>query len=188
LKIYTKTGDKGQTSLYGGTKVPKNHLRIEAYGTVDELNAYLGLLRSQVRVNSIENQIHIIQNSLFNLGAELATPIDKFYLENGNPRLSNLISEEKIKLLENWIDEIDAGLPILQNFILPAGSEEISSAHICRTVCRRAERIVVALNEYEEIREICIRYLNRLSDYFFILARHIAKIEGKDEIKWNANE
>ncbi len=186
MKIYTKTGDKGNTALYGGTKVPKNHLRIEAYGTVDELNAFIGLLISFVTDKEVENQLNIIQNSLFSLGAELATPNDKLTLENGKPRLQSSINNNNVTQLEHWIDAMEAQLEPLQNFILPAGNQAVASAHICRTVCRRAERIVVALNEFETTREICIQYLNRLSDYFFVLARYIAKSENINEIKWNS--
>ncbi len=186
MKIYTKTGDKGNTSLYGGTKVPKNHLRIESYGTVDELNAFIGLLLSQINDNDVVNQLNTIQNSLFALGAELATPNDKLWLENGKPRLQQMIQNNNVTELEHWIDAMETQLEPLQNFILPAGNQSIASAHICRTVCRRAERIVVALNEFETTREICVQYLNRLSDYFFVLARYIAKSENIKEIKWNS--
>lgn len=186
MKIYTKTGDKGNTSLYGGTKVPKNHLRIESYGTVDELNSFIGLLLSQINSIDVVNQLNIIQNSLFTLGAELATPNDKLWLENGKPRLQQIIQNKNVIELEHWIDTMETQLESLQNFILPAGNQAIASAHICRTVCRRAERIVVALNEFETTREICVQYLNRLSDYFFVLARYIAKTENINEIKWNS--
>ncbi len=185
MKIYTKTGDEGKTSLYGGTKVPKNHIRLEAYGTVDELNSFIGLLRGMLQDIEMKKQLNLIQNTLFNVGSELATPNDKSLLENGTPRFKNKVNEQKVKLVENWIDEMEAHLKPLSQFILPEGSEEISTAHIVRTVCRRAERIIVALNDYEEVRAELLQYINRLSDYFFVLARFIAYKEGKEDVIWN---
>ncbi len=185
MKIYTKTGDEGKTSLYGGTKVPKNHIRLEAYGTVDELNSFIGLLRGMLQDRDMKKQLNLIQNTLFNVGSELATPNDKKYLENGKLRFQYSIDREKVKQLEQWIDQMEKDLKPLSQFILPEGSEEISTAHISRTVCRRAERVIVALNEYEEVRAELLQYINRLSDYFFVLARFIAYKEGKEDVIWN---
>lgn len=188
MKIYTKTGDKGQTSLYGGTRVTKNNIRIEAYGTVDELNSFVGSIRSYNQNEKIEQQLQIIQNALFDLGAELATPLDKLMLANGKPRLSCMLKENQIENLENWIDEMDAQLPALTQFILPAGNTASSSAHISRSVCRRAERRVLDLLQESELREITYKYLNRLSDYFFVLARFLCVSDGQKEIPWTPNE
>jgi cob(I)alamin adenosyltransferase len=188
MKVYTKTGDKGQTSLYGGVKVSKDNIRIDAYGTVDELNSAIGLIRSSEIKNSYQNQLIEIQKNLFHIGAELATPAEKFYLANGKPRLSKLISEKETEELENWIDEMEEELPALTHFILPGGNLAASHAHLCRCICRRAERISVSLNEVEKIREEILKYLNRLSDYLFVLARKIAHDTGYEEIKWLPNE
>lgn len=188
MKVYTKTGDKGGTSLYGGVKVSKNDVRIEAYGTVDELNSCMGLIRSGHINEQINQDLIIIQKNLFHLGAELATPTDKLYLANGKSRLPRTIQEEDIKQLEDWIDQIDENLPPLMHFILPGGNMETAHAHLARTVCRRAERRTVALNEVEEVRGEIVKYLNRLSDYLFVLSRKIAVDAGHEEIKWLPNE
>ncbi len=185
MKIYTKTGDEGKTSLYGGTKVPKNHIRLEAYGTVDELNSFIGLLGGMLQNSKLKKELNFIQNTLFNVGTELATPQDKQSLENGEKRFKQSIEKDKIDQLEAWIDEMENELAPLSQFILPTGSQEIATAHVARTVCRRAERIIVALDEYEKIRAELLQYINRLSDYFFVLARYIAHIEGKNDITWN---
>ncbi len=185
MKIYTKTGDQGKTSLYGGTQVPKNHIRLEAYGTIDELNSFIGVLEGLLQNANLKKELNFIQNTLFNVGTELSTPLDKQLLANGKPRFEQSISKEKILTLEKWIDQMEAQLDPLSQFILPSGSEEIASAHVVRTVVRRAERIIVALDEYEKVRAELLQYINRLSDYFFVLARFIAHIEGKKDIKWN---
>lgn len=188
MKVYTKTGDKGTTSLYGGIKVSKNHIRIDAYGTVDELNSAIGLIRSaEIREIYIEQLIEI-QKNLFHLGAELATPKEKMYLANGKSRLPKLITEPDILQLEKWIDKMEEELPPLMHFILPGGNSTASHAHLSRCICRRAERITVALSEIEEIREDVLKYLNRLSDYLFVLARKIVQDAGYEEIKWLPNE
>lgn len=184
MKVYTKTGDKGTTSLYGGTKVSKNHIRIDAYGTVDELNSAIGLIRSSPISDTYKAQLIEIQKDLFHTGAELATPNDKMYLANGKPRLAKLISETDINHLEKWIDEMEEELPPLMHFILPGGNPGASNAHLSRCICRRAERIIVALKELEEVREEILKFLNRLSDYLFVLARKIAQDAGHEEIKW----
>ena len=188
MKVYTKTGDKGTTALYGGTRVPKNSIRIHAYGEVDELNSYIGLIRSYTTQKEIDEQLQIIQNSLFDLGAELATPADKMMLANGKPRLTCLISEKQIDLLENWIDRMEEQLIPLTQFILPTGGVATSTSHVARTLCRRTERSTITLSEAEEIRPICYKYLNRLSDYLFVLARYYSHLNNEKETPWTPNE
>ncbi|HUH35623.1 MAG TPA: cob(I)yrinic acid a,c-diamide adenosyltransferase [Moheibacter sp.] len=187
MKIYTKTGDKGGTALMGGSRVSKSNIRIEAYGTVDELNSAIGLIRSGAISETMNDQLIQIQKDLFHLGAELATPHEKLYLANGKCRLPKLMDEEDIVQLEKWIDAMEANLPALMHFILPGGNLASSHAHLCRCICRRAERNSVALAEIEEVRGEVIKYLNRLSDYFFDLARSIAHEAGYEEIKWLPN-
>ena len=188
FKIYTKTGDKGETSLYGGTRVSKAAARVESYGTLDELNALIGLAKSEISDEKVLSQLQKIQFDLFTVGSEAATPTDKMFLANGKSRLDLLISEEEIMELERWMDNFDAELEPLQFFILPSGGKAAASVHVCRTVCRRAERAMVYLNETEEVRPELIKYLNRLSDYLFILARYISKISGEKEDFWNPSE
>lgn len=188
MKVYTKTGDKGGTSLYGGVRVSKNHIRIDAYGTVDELNSALGLIRSGEISQEMNQQLIAIQKNLFHLGGELATPKEKMYLANGKCRLPKILEEKEILQLENWIDEMDETLPPLTHFILAGGNMAASHAQLCRTICRRGERRTVALAEVEEIREEVVKYLNRLSDYLFVMARKIANDAGHEEIKWLPNE
>lgn len=185
MKIYTKTGDKGTTALFGGTRVPKHNLRIESYGTVDELNSYIGLIRDQsIDVTTINSLIKI-QNELFTLGAMLATPPEKEVLKNGKERLNipkvNLTS---IEFLEQQIDKMNESLPPMTNFILPGGNQTVSFCHIARCVCRRAERLATALHESEPINEAILKYLNRLSDYLFVLARKLTKDLSAKEIPW----
>ena len=188
FKIYTKTGDKGETSLYGGTRVSKAAARVESYGTLDELNAFIGLAKAEISDEKVLNQLQKIQFDLFTVGSEAATPTDKLILANGKNRLDLMISEEEIMELERWMDNFDAELEPLQFFILPSGGKAAASVHVCRTVCRRAERAMVHLNETEEVRPELIKYLNRLSDYLFILARYISKISGEKEDFWNPSE
>lgn len=188
MKIYTKTGDKGETSLYGGTRVSKAAARVESYGTLDELNAFIGLAKAGISDEKVLNQLQKIQFDLFTVGSEAATPTDKLILANGKNRLDLMISEEEISELEYWMDDLDASLEPLQFFILPSGGKAAASIHVCRTVCRRAERAMVHLNETEEVRPELIKYLNRLSDYLFILARYISKISGEKEEYWNPSE
>ena len=185
MKIYTKTGDKGETSLYGGTRVSKAAARVESYGTLDELNAFIGLAKAEISDEKVLNQLQKIQFDLFTVGSEAATPTDKLILANGKNRLDLMISEEEISELEHWMDDLDGELEPLQFFILPSGGKAAASVHVCRTVCRRAERTMVYLNETEEVRPELIKYLNRLSDYLFILARYISKISGEKEDYWN---
>jgi len=180
LKIYTKTGDKGKTSLIGGTKVPKNHRRIEAYGTVDELNSFIGLLNDSVN-NDITNQLlKEIQDRLFTIGSTLATDPDK-KVSMKIPQLD----ERDVLLLEKKIDEMNEVLPPMKSFVLPGGHPTVSMAHICRSVCRRAERCCVGLQETgTEMDPLVIQYLNRLSDYFFVLARWLTHELKAQEIIW----
>ena len=188
FKIYTKTGDKGETSLYGGTRVSKAAARVESYGTLDELNAFIGLAKAEISDEKVLSQLQKIQFDLFTVGSEAATPTDKLILANGKNRLDLMISEKEILELEHWMDDLDAELEPLQFFILPSGGKAAASIHVCRTVCRRAERAMVYLNETEEVRPELIKYLNRLSDYLFILARYISKISGEKEDYWNPSE
>jgi len=185
MKIYTKTGDKGTTALFGGTRVPKDHIRIESYGTVDELNSYIGLIRDQ-EINAHYKKILIeIQDRLFTVGAILATPPEKEVKKNGELRLQKLgIIESDIELLENEIDTMEEALPPMTHFVLPGGHTTVSYCHIARCVCRRAERMAVHLDHNEPIAEIVIMYLNRLSDYLFVLARKLSKDLNAEEAKW----
>lgn len=182
-KIYTKTGDKGKTSLLGGNKVPKSHLRIESYGNVDELNSFLGLLKDQEAVETrIKQQLYWIQETLFSLGSILAAKSDFKGFEL--PKITHI----EIKQIEQWIDHYDNQLPPLKNFILPGGHQAVSLCHVCRTVCRRTERSVTRLSENEELDENIIPFLNRLSDYFFILARKLSKDLNVPETPWVPSE
>ncbi len=185
MKVYTKTGDKGTTALFGGDRVPKHHIRIESYGTVDELNSHIGLLRDQ-QIDTHYKEILIrIQDRLFTAGAILATPPQKEILKNGKPRLNiPKISEQDVELLENEIDNMEKALPQMTHFILPGGHTTVSYCHIARCVCRRAERLSVHLNELEPTDPLVIKYLNRLSDYLFVLARKLSAELSADEVKW----
>jgi len=186
MKIYTKTGDKGQTSLFGGTRVPKHHIRIESYGTVDELNSYIGLIRDLVDDKNSQTFLTSIQDKLFVLGATLATPPEKEILKNGAKRLKiQQIETQDIEALEHEIDTMNTLLPAMTHFILPGGHPTVSHCHIARCICRRAERICTLLNETEAIDYSALQYLNRLSDYLFVLARKIAKDANAKEILWN---
>jgi cob(I)alamin adenosyltransferase len=179
-KIYTKTGDAGKTSLLGGTKVPKSHIRIQAYGTVDELNAFTGMLRDQISDTHIRQLLLEIQDRLFTIGSSLACDPEKEI----TMKIPS-ISESDIFFLENEIDLMNANLPEMKSFVLPGGHISVSTTHICRTVCRRAERLIVELGEKEHLGQpIIIKYLNRLSDYFFVLARWIGHLLGVEELKW----
>src|SRR6187402_2122397 len=185
MKVYTKTGDGGTTALFGGTRVPKDHIRIESYGTVDELNSYIGLIRDQEMNNHYKEILIEVQDRLFTIGAILATPPEKETLKNGKPRLDiPRIIESDIELLENEIDAMEAELPPMTNFVLPGGHTTVSYCHIARCVCRRAERLAVHLSHNEPVAEIAIQYLNRLSDYLFVLARKLTADLKADEVKW----
>lgn len=178
MKIYTKTGDKGKTSLLGGTRVSKSDLRIETYGTVDELNSYLGLVSDLDQDNDRTSLIRNIQSRLFTVGSSLAAETAR--AKEFKPDLE----EDDITVLEQAIDEMNEVLPAMKNFIIPGGHQLVSTTHIARTICRRAERLVIQLSETEEIEELIIRFLNRLSDYLFVLARKQGHDLDVDEIPW----
>ena len=180
MKIYTKTGDKGTTSLFGGKRVSKADVRIDAYGTVDELNSWIGVVRDQaVNIRRQDILVHI-QDRLFTIGASLAT-------EPGNTKVKiPALNEEDVLKLENEIDAMEAELPPLKSFILPGGHASVSLGHVARTTCRRAERIVISLSENEAVDPLVIRYLNRLSDYLFVLARKMAHELRAEETPWKA--
>lgn len=180
MKIYTKTGDKGTTSLVGGTRVPKTHIRLEAYGTVDELNSHLGLLITYLPDEQDRNFLQQVQDKLFVVGSHLATDQEKTKLKD-----ASVITPEQVETMEREIDRLDALLPPLTAFVLPGGSRGAAVCHVCRTVCRRAERRILALSEQAEISSELLAYVNRLSDYLFILSRKINLDEKKDEIFWN---
>ncbi len=185
MKVYTKTGDKGTTALFGGSRVPKDHARIESYGTVDELNSHIGLIRDQEISIHYKEILIEIQDRLFTVGALLATPPEKEVLKNGELRLKKLgIIESDIELLEKEIDAMEEALPPMTHFILPGGHTTVSYCHIARCVCRRAERLAVHLNHNEPIPAITIKYLNRLSDYLFVLARKLSYDLNADEVQW----
>lgn len=181
MKIYTKTGDKGTTALFGGKRLSKAHLRIDCYGTVDELNAYVGLVRDYTQDENDKDFLLKIQHDLFNVGANLASDPSK-----EKSKMIPDITADDILALENAIDTINNIVEPLQHFILPGGNVAISNCHIARCVCRRAERLCVALAENEKVDNILIQYLNRLSDYLFIYARKMAKFLCVEEIKWEA--
>ncbi|MDC6367480.1 MULTISPECIES: cob(I)yrinic acid a,c-diamide adenosyltransferase [Flavobacteriaceae] len=179
MKIYTKTGDKGTTSLFTGARVPKHHVRIESYGTIDELNSFLGLLRDQEMNGHYKKILATIQDKLFTVGAILATEPKK---EN---RLKiPKISMEDITVLENEIDAMNELLPEMTHFILPGGHTTVSYCHVARTICRRAERMISYLHENEPVPDTLLSYINRLSDYLFVLARKLSKDLKAQEVKW----
>lgn len=185
MKIYTKTGDKGTTALFGGTRVPKHHIRIDSYGTVDELNSHLGLIRDQYIDAHSKSILQIIQDKLFTVGAVLATDPEKAILKSGKERLNiPKISSVDIELLEKEMDSMNETLPQMTHFVLPGGHQTVSFCHIARCVCRRAERLASALNEIEPFQPETLTYLNRLSDYLFVLARKLSKDLQAEEVKW----
>ena len=185
MKVYTKTGDSGTTALFGGTRVSKDHIRIESYGTVDELNSHIGLIRDQEMNQHFKDILIEIQDRLFTVGAILATPPEKEVMKNGELRLQKLgIVESDIELLEKEIDAMEDSLPQMTHFILPGGHTTVSYCHIARCVCRRAERLAVHLSHVETIDEMALKYLNRLSDYLFVLARKLSSDLKADEVKW----
>jgi len=180
MKIYTKTGDKGETSLFGGERVLKDSLRIESYGTIDELNSFIGLAITEVLDKEILNLLGEIQNMLFNVGADLATPA----LERNKKLKVKRVSSDYAEEIEKAIDYFESKLAPLQNFILPGGSKAAAILHVCRTVARRAERRVIRLNNTEQVGENLIIFLNRLSDLFFVLSRFENKISKVPDITW----
>jgi cob(I)alamin adenosyltransferase len=178
MKIYTKTGDKGYTSLIGGTRVPKHHVRIETYGTVDELNSYMGIIRDQEITPEQKDMLKEIQDRLFTIGSSLASDPEKSKMKIPDLHTSD------IELLEQQIDKMNEDLPELRHFILPGGDQAVSFCHIARCVCRRAERICVNLAEISSVDEKVIIYLNRLSDYLFVLARKLCHDRKIPENQW----
>jgi cob(I)alamin adenosyltransferase len=180
IKIYTKTGDKGTTSLIGGTKVAKSHIRIDSYGTVDELNSFIGLLKDSFTHLHTHTILKEIQDRLFTIGSSLACDPDKEPLM----KIPDL-KEADILLLESEIDTMNEVLPVMKNFVLPGGHTAVSFAHICRCICRRAERICVAMKENDLFVDVLvIKYLNRLSDYLFVLSRFMAQHLKAEEVIW----
>ena len=185
MKVYTKTGDKGTTALFGGTRVPKHHIRIESYGTIDELNSHIGLIRDQDIDPLYKNILMHIQDRLFTVGAILATDPEKAVLKSGKARLNiPKISNEDIERLEKEMDNMEASLPPMTHFVLPGGHQTVSFCHIARTVCRRAERLASHLNDLEPFQPETLMYINRLSDYLFVLARKLSHDLQAEEIKW----
>lgn len=178
MKIYTKTGDSGETSLIGGTRVPKYHSRIEAYGTVDELNSWIGLLRDQPVGDHSVRILMEVQEILFTIGSNLARDPQKMKM-----KLPEIL-EDDVLMLEKEIDLMNDDLPELRSFILPGGHPAVSYTHIARCVCRRAERLTVHINETEPVNPLIIKYLNRLSDYLFTLARYFAQLLHVPESPW----
>ncbi|SOD97254.1 cob(I)yrinic acid a,c-diamide adenosyltransferase [Spirosoma fluviale] len=181
MKIYTKTGDKGQTALIGGRRVSKSDLRIDTYGTVDELNSWIGLVRDQPVNNGRKDLLKEIQDRLFTIGSELATDPEK-NLKRPMPA----ITPEDVTLLEQGMDTMDAELPELRAFVLPGGHESVSFCHLARTVCRRAERLIISLNDETNgaVDELVLQYVNRLSDYLFVLSRKMAQELNAEEVTW----
>ena len=181
-KLYTRTGDRGDTALFGGRRVPKDHPRVEAYGTVDELNAALGVAAAAIRQRKLVATIQTIQNELFNVGAELASDPTA----RGRKKKDTVVRLDpaKVEWLEALIDEYDARVPTLRTFILPAGSSAAAALHLARTVCRRAERTVVTLAHDEPVSPAIIIYLNRLCDLLFVLARYLNKTDRRRELPW----
>lgn len=182
MKIYTKTGDEGQTSLYGGQRVQKSNLRIDTYGTVDELNSLIGIVRVYNKDKELEQKFFRLQNELFNLGADLATP-----LETGKILKIIRIAEAEILVLEQEIDFWETELEPLKTFILPGGTETGAFLNLARTVCRRAERLTVELTGLEELNPCCLKFLNRLSDWLFVVSRIANKRENFNETKWQVS-
>lgn len=178
MKIYTKKGDKGQTSLIGGTRVAKHHIRIEAYGTVDELNSHIGLIRDQKIDEHTVKILLEIQDRLFTIGAALASDPGKSKMKIPG------LEEEDVSFLEKEIDEMNDALPEMRSFVLPGGHPTVSFCHIARCVCRRSERIAVLLSKESFVPEIIIKYLNRLSDYLFVLSRKLSQDLNAKEIPW----
>ncbi|MGH7645972.1 MAG: cob(I)yrinic acid a,c-diamide adenosyltransferase, partial [Gemmatimonadales bacterium] len=183
VKIYTKTGDGGDTGLFGGGRVPKDHPRVRAYGEVDELSAAVGLALSLEPPQFESALLHTIQRDLFTIGAELATP-DAGQLHKAMRRSGAPINESDVAALEDVIDIHEATLPVLKNFILPGGSPKAAAFHLARTVCRRAERVVAALSREAPVSPAILKYLNRLSDLLFVLARAANAQDGRADVEW----
>ena len=185
MKIYTKTGDDGTTGLFGGTRVSKHHIRLDSYGTIDELNSWLGLIRDQKIDELTKNTLVKVQDKLFTVGAIMATDPEKAVLKSGKERLNiPKITPFDIELLEKEMDLMNESLPPMTHFILPGGHTTVSYCHIARTVCRRAERLASRLYENEPFDKNVLSYINRLSDYLFVLARKLSYDLKAKEIKW----
>jgi len=178
--VYTGGGDKGMTSLVGGQRVSKTNQRIESYGTIDELNSFIGLLITKLEDEKDKDFLLFVQHKLFTIGSYLATD-----QENTDLKIESKVSPESIERIEREIDRIDGELPKMKNFILPGGTPSASIAHICRTICRRAEREIYRLNESASVEEAVLIFINRLSDYFFVLARHECIRNNGSEIIWD---
>lgn len=179
MRIYTKTGDAGETSLFGGGRVPKHHARVDAYGTIDELNSTLGLARAARPSEQVDEWLEAVQNQLFHLGADLATPLD------AKADWITRISEADIAWLEETIDRMSEALTPLANFILPGGTPAAAQLQLARAICRRAERLTVVLSESEDLGAHALPYINRLSDWLFTLARYENMKAGESESKWS---
>ena len=182
MKVYTKTGDQGETSLFGGNRVKKYDVRIEAYGTSDELNSWIGLIRSQEIAESHQGVLEIIQDRIFTLGAQLAADPDKPKL-----KMPHIVASD-IALLEEKMDEMDASLPEMTKFTLPGGNTVVSYCHLARCVCRRCERRVIELADQADVDNLIVQYLNRLSDYLFVLGRKLAQETNAPEVYWEPKD
>ena len=183
IKVYTKTGDNGTTGLFSGERVPKYHIRIKAYGTVDELNSWIGIIRSQKIKQEQADELIKIQHDLMYIGSELAN-------DSANNKTSgiDLIDKKDVETLENWIDRMTEELPTLKNFVIPGGHSSVANTHLARCVCRRAERIITELNQDSKTNPVIIFYINRLSDYLFTLSRKFALDFEIEEIKWTPKQ
>ena len=189
-RIYTRSGDNGSTNLAGGQRVPKDDLRIESYGTVDELNAFIGMARISIqevldresRLGELDSILLRVQHELFNLGSTLATLLADMHPKQ--PRITDV----EVRQLEAEIDRMNADLPVLRSFVLPGGSRLSTELHVCRTVCRRAERILVALSRREQVAQETVQYLNRLSDALFVWSRWVNHVLATDEVLWEPNQ
>jgi cob(I)alamin adenosyltransferase len=179
MKIYTKKGDEGKTGLIGGTRVLKNALRIDSYGTVDELNSFIGVVRDYDIDPESKKQLIEIQDRLFTIGSSLASDPEK-----SNMKIPDL-KESDVQILEQWMDEMDEKLPEMRFFVLPGGNHAVSFCHVARCVCRRSERLIVELNQNEFVAPLVLSYMNRLSDYLFVLGRKIAQDLGAHEQPWH---
>jgi len=186
LKLYTKTGDDGTTGLLSGKRVSKHHVRIKAYGSVDELNAWIGLIRNYKMDENLDSTLIKIQQDLMTVASQLAD--DTCFEVSQLMNILDPIEEKHVKNLEDQIDLINKELPVLKNFVIPGGHVAVSYAHLARCTCRRAERFITELNEKENVPEIIIAYINRLSDFLFILARKLSKEFEVSEIKWSAQK
>ena len=182
MAIYTKTGDDGDTALFGGGRVPKNDKRVEAYGSVDELNSLVGLVLTSLTDDDVRSGLLLIQNDLFSLGANLATPEG----DGSRPRPQTPgVPVARVEAMERWIDQATDELPELREFVLPGGTEGAAMLHVCRSVCRRAERMVVALGREEPLHDGIVPYLNRLSDLLFVWARLENHRAGREDVPWS---